>query len=100
MTESFGGGKVVIRRRSFSPDLFSSAARYDYARVNKTDLGQLRKARFTLTARKKCDQLFVSAPANGGTTALGEIVLPLTSGKKRRRHKYLDICALGAVSRN
>src|SRR5208282_2625470 len=72
--------KVVIRRRSFSPDLFSSAARYDYARVNKTDLGHLRKTRFTLTAQKKCDQLIVSAPARGGTTALGEIILPLTSG--------------------
>src|SRR5208282_2525216 len=40
----------------------------DYARVNKTDPGHLRKTRFTLTEQKKRDQLFVSAPARGGTT--------------------------------
>jgi hypothetical protein len=47
-------------RSKFFPGLFASAARNDCARVNKTDLGRLRKTRFTLTAQKKCDQLFVS----------------------------------------
>src|SRR5208282_2370380 len=58
----------------------------DYARVNKTDLGHFRKTRFTLTEQKKRDQLFVSAPARGGTAARGEILYPLRVVEAPKAH--------------
>jgi hypothetical protein len=71
-------------------------------RVNKTDIGRAyAESGLTLTAQKKSDQLFMSAPAHGGTTALGENILILLKWiEVRRRHTCLGFCALRAVSRN
>jgi hypothetical protein len=64
-------------RRSFSPSILISSARERLC-SGKQNLHRpiAPKSRFTLTAQKKSVQLFVSAPAHGGTTALGENILP------------------------
>jgi hypothetical protein len=54
----------------------------------------LQKPSFTLTAQDKPDQLFVSAPACGGTTALGELILPpLNWIEAPTAHVSLFLCA-------
>ena len=68
--------RVEVFRRAFC----LIQRRNDYAWVNKTEFCLLSKTRFTLKAQKKSDQSFLSAPARGGMTALGEKFLSSIGG--------------------